>query len=48
MHERLLAEAELCERIASACADEASAQKFRQLARECQASAAADGGGRQR
>jgi hypothetical protein len=38
--ECLLGQAQLCERIASACADEQNAQKFRDLAQQCREAAA--------
>jgi hypothetical protein len=37
--ESLLGQAHLCERIASDCADETAAEKFRQLARDCRQAA---------
>ena len=36
---RLRGQAHLCERIASACADEETAEKFRAMARECREAA---------
>jgi len=36
----LQAQAELCDRIANNCFDEATAQKYRKLAQECRAAAA--------
>ena len=41
MAEGFLAQAQLCEHIASACANEETAQKFKALARECKEAASA-------
>jgi hypothetical protein len=40
--ECLLGQAQLCERIARACSDEQSAQKFRDLAQQCRDAAAGE------
>lgn len=40
MAECLLAEAEICDHIAAACADEPQAAKFKRRARECREAAA--------
>jgi len=37
--ESLLGQAHLCEQIASACSDEAAADKFKKLARDCRQAA---------
>jgi len=37
--ESLLGQAHLCEQIASACSDEAAADKFKRLARDCRQAA---------
>ncbi len=37
--ESLLGQAHLCEQIASACSDEAAANKFRKMARDCRQAA---------
>lgn len=37
--ESLLGQAHLCEQIASACSDEAAANKFKKLARDCRQAA---------
>jgi len=39
MAESLLGQAHLCEQIASACSDEAAADKFKKLARDCRQAA---------
>lgn len=39
MAESLLGQAHLCEQIASACSDEAAANKFKKMARECRQAA---------
>ena len=39
MVESLLGQAHLCEQIASACTDEAAADKFKKMARDCRQAA---------
>lgn len=41
---RLRGQAHLCERIASACSDEVTAEKYRTMARECRQAAAEQAG----